>query len=68
MAKQNGARRPRGSKNPTGGWTPSSDSNALRAVEALPVCTGAKAAAEAATVARTASFIMVAVKGWQKVV
>ena len=46
-------------KNPNEVWTPSSDSNALREVEALLVWEGAKAAAEPARRARTAYFIMI---------
>ena len=54
------ATRPRGSKNPRGGWAPSSSSKAmLVATEVRAACfAGAKAAAEAIREARMAVFIL----------
>jgi hypothetical protein len=50
---------PSGSKNPSGATAPKSSSKAMfRAVEVLPCWAGAKAAAEAAREARTASFMV----------
>ncbi len=49
---------PKGTKNPRGGWTPSSSSKALRAVAALPVGAGAKAAAEPIRAAMMADFML----------
>mmetsp|Transcript_19651 Transcript_19651/g.45842 ORF Transcript_19651/g.45842 Transcript_19651/m.45842 type:complete len:222 (-) Transcript_19651:104-769(-) len=51
-------RSPRGSKNPSGGWAPSSSSNALTAVEVAFCCAGAKAAAVAMREAKMADFIL----------
>ena len=53
------SRSPRGSQNPRGSWTPSSELNALRVVEVSATLEGANAAADAARVVRIASFILI---------